>query len=432
MGNMSDDYLGVTDEVEKLGTNVSTVGKQVSDQVFKTDNIEGVGDEADNTSKDIKDLQEEIEGLKKKVGENYSTDNLTSLQEKYEATSNKVQTVWNKVNALHDKVKQTFTTSTIESLTGKYKGLTEAVKNAIAAVQSLSPDGNGSQGANGAAATGAITGSYKGKNGGLNTPEIVSNALKVEFLKSLLSEHYGESGLTVGFARHVLRTAMGFDEQPGKGTMTYTLMDTDVDGKDISVADSRIALRAAIGLDNEQLIEWANAVWDRGAKQGLYSGNSAVVKTGAWKIDALPQEDEDYLQTVAKTLAEKQAVINAATAIAAQLDTGGYTGEWDSSGRLAVLHQKEIVLNKYDTSNFLSGIEVLREISKAIDLQAISAQMAQSSAFTALRLPTSMVQPVQQDVHISASFPNVNDSREIEAALENLVNEAVQYTSQQF
>jgi hypothetical protein len=26
-------------------------------------------------------------------------------------------------------------------------------------------------------------------------------------------------------------------------------------------------------------------------------------------------------------------------------DTGGYTGSWDSSGRLAMLHQKEIVLN---------------------------------------------------------------------------------------
>jgi hypothetical protein len=34
-------------------------------------------------------------------------------------------------------------------------------------------------------------------------------------------------------------------------------------------------------------------------------------------------------------------------------DTGGYTGEWDSSGRLAVLHQKEIVLNAHDTENFL-------------------------------------------------------------------------------
>jgi hypothetical protein len=50
------------------------------------------------------------------------------------------------------------------------------------------------------------------------------------------------------------------------------------------------------------------------------------------------------------------------------MDTGGYTGSWDSSGRLAVLHQKEIVLNQEDTKNFLSAIEVLRAITCTIDL----------------------------------------------------------------
>jgi len=30
-------------------------------------------------------------------------------------------------------------------------------------------------------------------------------------------------------------------------------------------------------------------------------------------------------------------------------DTGGYTGEWSNDGRLAFLHQKELVLNAEDT-----------------------------------------------------------------------------------
>jgi hypothetical protein len=51
-------------------------------------------------------------------------------------------------------------------------------------------------------------------------------------------------------------------------------------------------------------------------------------------------------------------------------DTGGYTGEWDSSGRLAMLHQKEIVLNAHDTENFLSAINIVRDIASMIDLRA--------------------------------------------------------------
>jgi len=35
-------------------------------------------------------------------------------------------------------------------------------------------------------------------------------------------------------------------------------------------------------------------------------------------------------------------------------DTGGYTGAWNSkTGKIAVLHEKELVLNQEDTSNIL-------------------------------------------------------------------------------
>jgi hypothetical protein len=66
------------------------------------------------------------------------------------------------------------------------------------------------------------------------------------------------------------------------------------------------------------------------------------------------------------------------------MDTGGYTGEWDSSGRLAMLHQKEIVLNAHDTENFLAAVNIVRDISRAIDLRALAyehqlAQLAYAS-----------------------------------------------------
>jgi hypothetical protein len=32
-----------------------------------------------------------------------------------------------------------------------------------------------------------------------------------------------------------------------------------------------------------------------------------------------------------------------------KFDTGGYTGKWGPEGKLATLHEKELVLNKQDT-----------------------------------------------------------------------------------
>lgn len=44
-------------------------------------------------------------------------------------------------------------------------------------------------------------------------------------------------------------------------------------------------------------------------------------------------------------------------------DTGGYTGEWGGDGRLALLHQKELVLNSEDTENMLAAVQAVRDIS---------------------------------------------------------------------
>jgi phage pi2 protein 07 len=46
----------------------------------------------------------------------------------------------------------------------------------------------------------------------------------------------------------------------------------------------------------------------------------------------------------------------------ASLDSGGLTGSWGSSGKLAMLHEKEIVLNQADTSNFLKAINLTRTL----------------------------------------------------------------------
>lgn len=105
------------------------------------------------------------------------------------------------------------------------------------------------------------------------------------------------------------------------------------------------------------------------------------------------------------------------------MDTGGYTGEWNSDeGKLAVLHEKQIVLNKEDTKNFLDGIMVLRQITSNLG-GSIYAKVSRlkSNYFNA-----SPNDEIQQKVQISASFPNVNSKRQIEEAFNDLVNLAAQ------
>ena len=109
-------------------------------------------------------------------------------------------------------------------------------------------------------------------------------------------------------------------------------------------------------------------------------------------------------------------------------DTGGYTGSWDSSGRLAMLHQKEIVLNAADTENFLAAINIVRDIAKAIDLQAVAYQSTLGSLVASANV-SMHPQTVQQDVVIHAEFPNATNRSEIEAAFDNLINRASQFAN---
>lgn len=102
-------------------------------------------------------------------------------------------------------------------------------------------------------------------------------------------------------------------------------------------------------------------------------------------------------------------------------DTGGYTGTWGNDGRLALLHQKELVLNKEDTANMLDAVNIIRNITGLLG----NSVLGKLAAATAGNIGTSVGNDVlEQNVHIDAQFPNVKDAREIEDALNNLVNMA--------
>jgi hypothetical protein len=107
--------------------------------------------------------------------------------------------------------------------------------------------------------------------------------------------------------------------------------------------------------------------------------------------------------------------------------TGGYTGEWGAEGKLAVLHEKELVLNAQDTENLLATVKLLRELTKAIDLNASWASMGLGMLNAADVNNNSSV--VEQHVEIHAEFPQATDRHEIEEAFNTLINRASQYAN---
>ena len=54
------------------------------------------------------------------------------------------------------------------------------------------------------------------------------------------------------------------------------------------------------------------------------------------------------------------------------LDTGGLTPSWGDSGKLAFLHEKELVLNKIDTSNILKAVDITRNFMTNFKLPDLS------------------------------------------------------------
>ena len=107
-------------------------------------------------------------------------------------------------------------------------------------------------------------------------------------------------------------------------------------------------------------------------------------------------------------------------------DSGGYTGNWGTVGKLAVLHQKEIVLNADDTANMLAAVQITRAMLDTIDLNAKQASLGLGNLM-ASGIKEEKTETLKQEVNITAEFPNVQNHTEIEDAFNNLINQASQY-----
>lgn len=120
-------------------------------------------------------------------------------------------------------------------------------------------------------------------------------------------------------------------------------------------------------------------------------------------------------------------------------DTGGYTGEWDSSGRVAMLHQKELVLNADDTENILEVVQLTRDmasLTSSVGSAVMDGVKMMLYDLMGMKAPGNNIAMIPETANeenifnITAEFPNANDVTSIREAILSLPNMASQYLSQ--
>ena len=171
--------------------------------------------------------------------------------------------------------------------------------------------------------------------------------------------------------------------------------------------------------------------WDSIVRNNLSTGGRPKPK-GILSLSQFKQALPTYPQYIIENIYSNYKKLSGFIGPTLQkFDTGGYTGDWSSTkGKLAVLHQKELVLNKQDTANMLEMIQMVREMQQN-ELQFRMANlnnelndlMKQNSQIEKIKSQQDML---EQSVSITANFPSVNSKKEIEDALSELVNKATQ------
>ncbi|MCM1324000.1 MAG: hypothetical protein NC218_07550 [Acetobacter sp.] len=115
--------------------------------------------------------------------------------------------------------------------------------------------------------------------------------------------------------------------------------------------------------------------------------------------------------------------------------TGGYTGEFEN-GKLAVLHEKELVLNANDTANILAAVNTVRDLNTNIwegVEKRLDSIIAQSLGMMMEKLSSTIVpdtdkQVLEQKITIERiEFPEAQDKNEILEALHSLPDMASQW-----
>ena len=188
----------------------------------------------------------------------------------------------------------------------------------------------------------------------------------------------------------------------------------------------RIADYNGLVSDISMMLTNTGASGDAVGQQQIMGLLSPYINTfKAWSL--LDPEKTKSLAAIIKPYVTEEQL--KALGLPTAFNTGGYTGSWDSSGRLAVLHEKELVLNKEDTKNILESVSIVRTIASALEGLSNNRIVQMMSGFetsmAAWDVAKEMV--IEQKVDITAEFPNATDKDEIMEAFDNLINLASQH-----
>lgn len=205
-------------------------------------------------------------------------------------------------------------------------------------------------------------------------------------------------------------TAPGEDEEVDTGDLEGGDGQTEEDKGKIQDGDAVYIAEGTPGI-----ADWAEGPGRR--YYAFYRNNAGkrAVGSGVWYVTVDPKNKkwDGYIGRIHEKYLRK-------------FDTGGYTGSWGAEGRVAMLHEKELVLNKQDTSNLLAAVGMIRDISKIIDLNAYASSYGNITSMPNVVDNTGIL---EQQVHITAEFPNATDKDEILSAFDDIINLASQYAN---
>ena len=433
------------------------VGNFVTNPDSFTNLVKEATNELDNRRKDY---QSGLEELEKASGVTFSSIQ-KEIDEATRETEEMIQSndeLLGRMDIEYDKIEEL--RSKGEELRQKYQKVTDQAKEAVTQFQNMW--GKQQTDAINAAATAvnAVATAYNNA-----TTAAVSFARATSALSNLNNKKLGAGSEAdiYKISENKLSTVNEIGNQ-GFGTRGEYLTENqyfdfwDYSGKNPGEFQNRFGLYfkdKETSLSNEERTDLLRRIYQ------IYKDD---IKNGSKNVKAYMDDDGYMRLALSEKYAKQYDLIKYFGSFIKYFDTGGYTGDWNSSqGKLAVLHEKELILNKEDTKNMLKMLQISREAysqeletklnksSYAFGIQELMQEMqnmVQQNVLKTLDLQTKQLnspqyeieremnkfnellkstkQQLEQEVKIEANFPNVNSRKEIEDAFANLVNLATQ------
>ncbi|MCD3245333.1 hypothetical protein G8S21_05130 [Clostridium botulinum C] len=108
-------------------------------------------------------------------------------------------------------------------------------------------------------------------------------------------------------------------------------------------------------------------------------------------------------------------------------DTGGYTGDWGDNGKLAILHEKELILNKSQTEDILNTVRLLQQYNPLNNIKSQGINLLPSTS--ELKVHDKQPQIIKNEYRFEkAEFPNVTNDSGVQNLLDNLNRLSKQYS----